>query len=70
MQISTRTSGIGTMIAGGVMLVVALLSVALLEEPFPIALISAAASVVLFIAGAVLYDQRSEHSYRDPGLPA
>jgi hypothetical protein len=58
MSISTRTSGIGTMVAGGVMLMMALLFVALEVEPFSIALILATAGPVLFIAGAIVCDQR------------
>lgn len=64
-----RTSGVGMMIASGIMQAVALLFIALAEEPFPIALILLGSGVLLFFAGAVLCDQRSDHSYRDARLP-
>ena len=68
MSPSIRTSGVGMMIASAIVQGAALLFVALAEEPFPIALILLGSGVLLFLAGAVLCDQRSDHSYRDPRL--
>ncbi len=69
MRVFIRTCGVLAMFAGGVTLVAALLSVALSEEPFPMALILAAGGFVLFMVGAVLHDKRPDHSYQDTGLP-
>jgi hypothetical protein len=63
MDISTRTCGFGTMILGGIMQGVALLSVAFVQEPFPMALILLGVGILLFLVGAVLCGQRGDHSY-------
>ena len=55
------------MCAGGAMQAIALLLIALAEDPFPIALILMAGGVLVFFAGAVLSDQRSSaHQQGDP----
>ena len=63
MEFSTRTCGNGTMILGGIMQGVALLSVAFLQEPFPMALILLGVGILLFLVGAVLCDQRGDRSH-------
>ncbi|MGB5167897.1 MAG: hypothetical protein WBP49_05750 [Acidimicrobiia bacterium] len=69
MSPSTRTSGVGMMYAGGAMQALALLLIAFAQEPFPIALILIAGGLLLFFAGAVLSDRRSDAArlgYRPP----
>ena len=48
------------MYAGGAVQAMALLLIAFAQEPFPIALILIASGLLLFFAGAVLSDRRSE----------
>lgn len=69
MDHTSRAISIGTMAAGGIMQMIALLVVAVVEEPFPTALILGAAGLVLFIVGAALYDQRSVRSSQNPQPP-
>jgi hypothetical protein len=48
---------------------IALLLIALAEDPFPIALILIAGGLLIFFAGAVLSDRRSDayqHGHRPP----
>lgn len=69
MRDSARTSGIGTMVVGGTMQGLALLLIALMPEPFPIALILMGGGVLLFIVGAVLHDQQSDIAHRQHRPP-
>ncbi len=69
MSPTTRTSGSAVMCAGGAMQALALLLIAFAAEPFPIALILIAGGLLLFFAGAVLTDRRSDAArlgYRPP----
>lgn len=69
MSPSKRTSGFGMMYAGGAMQALALLLIAFAQEPFPIALMVVAGGLLLFFAGAVLSDRRSDAArlgYRPP----
>ena len=66
----TRTSGIVTMITGGIMQVAAIMFIALIEEPFPMALILVGGGVLLFLIGGALFDRRSDHSHQSPRLPS
>jgi hypothetical protein len=68
MDVSTSTSGVATMIAGGASLFLALVLLALIEQPFPIATILIAGGILFFMVGAVLYDHRSNQSFQDPRL--
>ncbi len=68
MDISTSTSGVATMIAGGASLFLALVLLAFVEELFPIAMILIAGGILFFIVGAVLGDHRSNQSFQDPRL--
>lgn len=69
MDHTNRAISIGAMTAGGIMQMIALLVVALVEEPFSTALVLGAAGILLFIVGAALYDQRSVRSSQNPPPP-
>jgi hypothetical protein len=54
---ATRRSGVVAMITGGIMLLVALVSVAVAEGVSPLTLTAAGVGLLLFVVGALLHDQ-------------
>jgi hypothetical protein len=69
MDLSARICGAGAMTMGGIMQAAALVIIALAGEPFPMASFLIGAGVLVFLVGAVVCDQRTDHSFQDHRLP-
>ena len=61
-----RTSGVVTMISGGIMQVAAFMFIGLMEAPFPMALILLGGGALLIVVGAALHSRRLDPSFQAP----